>query len=87
MEIYMPETNIENQNFEDALAQLESIVRELESGKIKLDDAVTDYEKAVSLKNFCQKKLDEAKLKIEKIEINVDGTKKLIPMDTENDSE
>lgn len=79
----MSETNIENINFEDALAQLENIVRELEAGKIKLDDAVNAYEKAVSLKNFCQKKLNDAKLKIEKIE---QGTK-LTPMDTDNDTE
>ena len=79
----MTETNIENINFEDALSQLENIVRELEAGKIKLDDAVAAYEKAVSLKNFCQKKLDDAKLKIEKIE---QGTK-LTPMDTDNDAE
>lgn len=60
-------------SFEDALAQLENIVRELESGRIKLDDAVTAYEKAVSLKQFCEKRLKDAQLKIEKIEIAPNG--------------
>jgi exodeoxyribonuclease VII small subunit len=64
--------NNENLSFEDALSQLEKIVTELESGRIKLDDAVTAYEKAVSLKKLCEEKLRSASLKIEKIEINQD---------------
>ncbi|MBO5442489.1 MAG: exodeoxyribonuclease VII small subunit [Alphaproteobacteria bacterium] len=60
-------------SFEEALLQLENIVRELESGRIKLDDAVTAYEKAVSLKQFCEKRLKDAQLKIEKIEITPNG--------------
>ena len=57
-------------SFEDALSRLENIVRELEGGRIKLDDAVSAYEQAVSLKQLCEKKLENARLKIEKIEIN-----------------
>lgn len=47
-----PAAELQNMSFEDALAKLESIVRELESGRIKLDDAVAAYEKAVALKSF-----------------------------------
>ena len=65
--------SINNLGFEDALIELENIVRELESGKIKLDDAVSAYEKAVSLKKLCTDKLKAATLKIEKIEIDKDG--------------
>ena len=65
--------SINNLGFEDALIELENIVRELESGKIKLDDAVSPYEKAVSLKKLCTDKLKAATLKIEKIEIDKDG--------------
>ncbi len=60
-------------SFEEALAQLENIVRELESGRIKLDDAVTAYEKAVFLKQLCENKLQSAQLKIEKIELSPQG--------------
>ena len=70
----MPENDIKNLSFEDALIQLENIVRELESGRIKLDDAVKAYEKAVALKQLCENKLKAAQLKIEKIEINQDGS-------------
>ena len=60
-------------SFEEALAQLENIVRELESGRIKLDDAVTAYEKAVFLKQLCENKLQSAQLKIEKIDLSPQG--------------
>lgn len=65
----MENNEIKDLSFEEAIAQLETIVRELESGRIKLDDAVAAYEKAVSLKQLCENKLKAAQLKIEKIEI------------------
>ena len=72
---------IEELSFEEALAQLENIVRELESGRIKLDDAVNAYEKAVALKKLCQDKLQAATLKVEKIELNKDGTLTTSPLE------
>ncbi len=68
-------------SFEDALAQLENIVRELESGRIKLDDAVNAYEKAMALKKLCSEKLAAATLKVEKIELNKDGSLGTAPLD------
>lgn len=65
----MENSELENLSFEDAINKLETIVRELESGKIKLDDAVQSYEQAVKLKTFCQERLKSAQLKIEKLEI------------------
>lgn len=73
--------NIENLSFEDALTKLENIVRELESGRIKLDDAVSAYEKAVALKKLCQEKLKSAALKVEKIEIGKDGALTTSPLE------
>ena len=69
----MTNEEIKNLSFEQALAKLENIVRELEGGRIKLDDAVAAYEQAVALKQFCEGKLEAARLKIEKIEISADG--------------
>ena len=68
----MENGDIKNLSFEEALARLEAIVRELESGRTKLDDAVAAYEKAVALKQLCETKLKSAQLKIEKIEITPD---------------
>lgn len=65
--------NTEELTFEEALLKLENIVRELEAGRIKLDDAVTAYTQAVNLKNFCEQKLKDAQLKIEKIETSNSG--------------
>ena len=66
----MKDLNLNQLSFEEALAQLENIVRELEGGKIKLDDAVEAYEKATALKKFCEEKLKAAQLKIEKINVD-----------------
>ncbi len=77
----MSET-IQDISFEEALQQLENIVRELEGGRIKLDEAVTSYEKAVALKQFCENKLKAAQLKIEKIQITPNGELETTPLDT-----
>ena len=69
----MNNDEIKELSFEDAILKLENIVRELESGRIKLDDAVKAYEQAVALKQYCENKLKAAQLKIEKIEVNKDG--------------
>ena len=86
-EVLMSDENIEFLSFEDALQQLENLVRELEAGKVKLDDAVSAYERAVKLKKLCEQKLNDAKLKIEKIEVAPDGQAALSPLDkaTEDD--
>lgn len=72
---------IKDISFEDALLQLENIVRELEAGRIKLDDAVSAYEKAVALKQFCENKLKAAQLKIEKLQLSPDGELQTVPLD------
>ncbi|MCA0448596.1 MAG: exodeoxyribonuclease VII small subunit [Proteobacteria bacterium] len=57
-------------SFEDALAELEGIVRALEQGKGKLDESVAAYERGAALKKHCEKKLAEAAARIEKIQIS-----------------
>lgn len=53
--------------FEDALKELEGIVRALESGDGKLDDAIASYERGALLKKHCEGKLAEARNRIERI--------------------
>ncbi len=60
-------------SFEDALAELDGIVQSLESGQADLDDAIRAYERGTALKTHCEKKLAEAKAKIEKIVIAPGG--------------
>jgi exodeoxyribonuclease VII small subunit len=65
--------------FEDALKELEDIVRTLEQGKAKLDDAIKSYERGVLLKQHCETKLREAQMKIDKIVGSVEGGLKTEP--------
>ena len=65
--------DIRKLSFEDALQELESIVRDLESGSGKLDAAIDAYERGAALKKHCEAKLREAQVKIDKISLDADG--------------
>ena len=56
-----------NLSFEEALKELEEIVNSLERGDVSLEDAIEAYERGSMLKNQCEKRLKEAKMKVEKI--------------------
>ena len=60
-------------SFEDALAELEGIVRRLEGGQVKLDDAIQSYERGAQLKRHCEKKLNEAQQRVDRIVIGPEG--------------
>ena len=61
-------------SFEDALAELEQIVRRLEGGQVKLDEAILCYERGAQLKRHCEQKLNEAQQRVDRIVIGPDGT-------------
>lgn len=65
---------VEELSFEEALKELEEVVRLLETGRIKLEEAVSTYERGIALKNHCSKTLSEAKLKVEKLIIDKNGS-------------
>jgi exodeoxyribonuclease VII small subunit len=69
-----PDTDIAGMSFEDALAALEAIVRGLESGSQKLEDAITAYERGAALKKHCEAKLVEAEARVQAIVARADGT-------------
>jgi len=66
--------DIAKMSFEEALAELQSLVKSLEKGDSKLDDAINSYQRGVDLKRHCEAKLREAQLKVEKIVQSADGT-------------
>lgn len=70
----MSEQDLSTLSFEQAMEELELVVRQLETGKIKLDDAVSAYEKGVKLKQICEEKLAQAKAKIDILVLDKDGT-------------
>jgi exodeoxyribonuclease VII small subunit len=73
--------DIDDFSFEDALQELEQIVRKLEDGKAKLDEAIQLYERGARLKQHCEKKLREAQMKVERIQIGPDGSVASKPLD------
>jgi exodeoxyribonuclease VII small subunit len=68
-------------SFEEALAELETIVRQLEEGKGKLDDAIRAYARGASLKRHCEAKLSEARARVDKIVLGPEGPVGLEPAD------
>ena len=64
---------IAEMSFEDALQALEEIVKSLESGDVKLDQAIDNYAKGAALKRHCENKLREAHAKIETISLDANG--------------
>jgi exodeoxyribonuclease VII small subunit len=68
-----PPPEIAAMSFEDALAELEQIVRRLEAGQVKLDEAIFSYERGAQLKQHCERKLNEAQQRVERIVIGADG--------------
>jgi exodeoxyribonuclease VII small subunit len=65
--------------FEEALTQLESIVEAMESGELPLEGMLARFEEGVKLVQTCQSRLEEAELKISKLERNATGEPVLKP--------
>ncbi|MBS7812399.1 exodeoxyribonuclease VII small subunit [Roseococcus pinisoli] len=58
---------IKNLPFEEALSQLEGIVKSLEGGKSTLAQAIGEYERGTALRRHCEAKLAEAEAKVQAV--------------------
>ena len=67
--------------FEDALKKLETVVEAMESGDLPLETLLAKYEEGSRLVRVCQAKLEEAELKIQKLEKTAAGEFVLKPGD------
>jgi exodeoxyribonuclease VII small subunit len=71
----------EEVTFEAAMKRLESIAETLGGGNLSLEDSLKMFEEGMELCKFCNKKLDEAEYKVEKLmekkggELSVEGLK------------
>lgn len=74
---------LEKMSFEEALKELETIVRRLEEGKTSLEDAINAYERGAALRLHCEKKLKDARLRVEQIVVGPDGSISKKPLDLE----
>jgi exodeoxyribonuclease VII small subunit len=68
-------------SFEDALAELERIVKGLEGGQQRLEDAIGAYERGAALRAHCEAKLAEADARVQAIVAAADGTLSLRPVE------
>jgi exodeoxyribonuclease VII small subunit len=68
-------------SFEDALAELERIVRGLEGGQLKLEEAIVAYERGAALRRHCEAKLAEAETRVQAIVERADGSLALRPVE------
>ena len=64
-----PKSILETLTFEQALGELEAIVEQLERGDVSLDTAIDAYARGMSLKAHSQARLEEARLRVEKIKV------------------
>ncbi|MEM9710387.1 MAG: exodeoxyribonuclease VII small subunit [Pseudomonadota bacterium] len=69
----MSETAVDKMSFEDAMRELETVVSQLESGDVPLEDSIKLYERGAALKAHCQKKLAEAEEKVATITTDASG--------------
>ena len=58
---------IDGLTYEDAFERLQKITELLENGNVSLDDSIKYYEQGILLKNFCEKKLKDAEMKIKNV--------------------
>jgi exodeoxyribonuclease VII small subunit len=65
--------DIDGLSFEQALAELERIVGQLESGQAPLEQSIELYERGAKLKAHCEKRLEAARLRVEKIVVGAGG--------------
>ena len=71
--------DIAGMTFEQALAELEQIVARLESGQAPLEDSIRMYERGAALKAHCEKRLEAARLRVEKIVMGAGGAQGVEP--------
>ncbi len=66
-------TELAELSFEDAMARLEKVVRDLEQGNVSLEDSIRLYEEGARLRAHCDAKLRAAEERVEKITLSQNG--------------
>ena len=64
----MSNNDLEKLTFEEAMKELEKLVDSLDKGDVSLDEAIAAYDRGSQLKDYCQNKLHQAKMKVETIQ-------------------
>ncbi|GFE49631.1 exodeoxyribonuclease 7 small subunit [Roseobacter cerasinus] len=69
----MTDTPVKEMSFEQAMAELEKVLGQLERGDVALDESIALYERGAALKARCETKLKEAEEKVAAITLDGDG--------------
>ena len=69
----MTDTPVSEMSFEQAMAELEQVLGQLERGDVALEESITLYERGAALKKRCETKLKEAEEKVAAITLDADG--------------
>ncbi|APX13039.1 MAG: exodeoxyribonuclease VII small subunit [Pseudomonadota bacterium] len=69
----MTDRPVDEMSFEEAMAELEQVLGQLERGDVALDDSIKLYERGALLKKRCETKLREAEEKVAAITTDADG--------------
>jgi exodeoxyribonuclease VII small subunit len=75
---------MEEKKFEDAVRELEDIVKRLESGELPLEESLKIFEEGVSLSRYCFQKLEEAEKRVSILMKDESGLKRA-PFETGED--
>lgn len=65
--------DVKEMSFEQAIAELEKVVGQLERGDVALDESIALYERGAELRQRCKTKLQEAEEKVAKLTLDGDG--------------
>lgn len=76
----MPAKNTKLDQFEKQLAELEDLVRTLETGEVRLEEAVKHFERGMSLSKSCEKLLQQAELRVQQLSQDSSGQEVLSDM-------
>jgi exodeoxyribonuclease VII small subunit len=67
---------MKEKRFEDAMSELEDIVKRLESGDLPLEESLKIFEKGVALSRYCFKTLEEAEKRVSILMKDEEGIRK-----------
>ncbi len=70
-------------NFEESLSELETLVEQMENGKLSLEETLQHFERGVKLTNLCQKALSDAEQKVETLQSKALSQLKKLPSEEE----
>jgi exodeoxyribonuclease VII small subunit len=79
-------TPVQELSFDQALEQLEAAARQLESGDVPLEQALTVYERAVALFRHCNRRLQDVEQRLELLTRDLDGQPAATALDPESEA-